>query len=341
MKSFLFKLFVFLLILFGLQAVIFIVRSPSVPEGVTQLKTHLAQGVDVIGLGDSSVLFAYDKESNQDPTYTLLQGIMNQHRIGAIAHPAYHMGIYEAYFENIVKNSHSVDLVIIPLNLRSFSPESDQRPDYEFSESKLLLRHDGWLTRMFLRPLSVFKLFAPQITERDYHNKPVYFGDQRVGQVKDFLSDKYFVTKSRDEVKKGAPRKFIKVSIPFYRDKFIFHYMYALKEDHRKMASIRRIIRMSHQAQIPVIFYITPIDVETGTHLLGKRFKEQVAQNAKVLQEVVQQEGGVVMDLSATLGKDFFYWYDDEKGEFTPSEHLRYPGRAYVAKRLFGLITQK
>ncbi|MCA9403642.1 MAG: hypothetical protein KC897_07665 [Candidatus Omnitrophica bacterium] len=321
MKKFILRLISFVSLLLILQFIVYIIDKPENPEGVDLLKKYISDQYTIVGLGDSSVSFAYEKEENQESTYTILEKYLQQDKIGEIVHPAYHVGIYDYYFENIARNSHSIRLVVIPINLRSFSPQWDMRPAYQFKKTKTLLRYDNLLTSMLFKPLAVFKYFDPKITEDVYENTPVYMGEKRVGRVKDFKIENYTIADNK-----------------FYREKFIYHYMYNLTPTHRKLKSIRRILALSRKHNVQVIFYITPIDVETGERLLGKQFREQVLKNATVIKNVISSEKGVVVDLSESLSREYFYWYYDRRGAYSPHEHLLYSGREIVAQQIASAI---
>ena len=76
------------------------------------------------------------------------------------------------------------------------------------------------------------------------------------------------------------------------------------------------------------MFYITPIDMETGTRHLPEDFPAVVKQNCRLIEQRLRERGGEVIDLSHSLGPGAFSWNE------YPNEHLRQNGRCYVAKRL-------
>jgi hypothetical protein len=77
-----------------------------------------------------------------------------------------------------------------------------------------------------------------------------------------------------------------------------------------------------------VIFYLTPVDEQTGESLLPGEFRPLVKSNVRLLERELRTTGATVLDLSDGLPAESFSW------DLYPNEHLRAAGRRYVAHQL-------
>ena len=202
---------------------------------------------------------------------------------------------------------------MIPINLRSFSPEWDRKPAYQFEATKRQIRHAERPLQQALDPLlrTLHLLDEQAVTQTEYKTTPVYCGTEQVGLVRDFDNPSYLeVTPERT------------------RNKMIFHYMYPLGVDHPKLVALREIVALADDYDLNIVFYVSPVDVETGERLLPGRFREQVAANVDTIREAVGTHQPALIDMSDALPSTAFSWHD------YPNEHLRDTGRRFVAERL-------
>ncbi|MEZ6066349.1 MAG: hypothetical protein R3B90_11730 [Planctomycetaceae bacterium] len=158
---------------------------------------------------------------------------------------------------------------MVPVNLRSFSAEWDQKPQYRFSELRTDLRYADQQWVLGLRgPLRMLGLWAAdEPTQQEYLAAPVRKGAEVVGTVQDF-ENPTFEQPSPDRT----------------RDKFVFHYLAEVSHDHRKLQSLRRIAMKARAAGSRVIFYLTPVDEQTGESLLPGEFRPLVKSNVRLLE---------------------------------------------------------
>jgi hypothetical protein len=208
------------------------------------------------------------------------------------------------------KNGYRPKVIIVPINMRSFSPEWDRNPNYQFEEEKNCLAYDSFLFRLFYRAFQVFKLNDRKISWEDYEKTPVYDGKIPAGSVKDYIN----ITKDPDNEN--------------MKKKLLFFYMSSLLDNHRKIVSLKKIAKLYKNTDTKVIFYITPIDYLTGVKYLGSRFKEQLEENVSVIKSALLKEGYPVTDMSVSLDSDAFSW------NYWPNEHLNEKGRSFLAAAL-------
>ncbi len=149
------KIPVFIVLLAVVHGGISMLFPPSLPAEIVQFDRYLAQGVDVLYLGDSTLLLPFGEVT----TGEILQELLPDQRVGQIAHPAYGLDLFYDYAAYVDRHGGWSPTLVLPINLRSFSPAWDMRPAYQFEkESKILALGLPW-ARLLFRPLEVFGFF--------------------------------------------------------------------------------------------------------------------------------------------------------------------------------------
>ena len=245
----------------------------------------------------------------------MLQDIVTEYSLREIPHPAYNLDIFLEYCKYIVKHKNRPIGIIIPINMRSFSPEWDKRPEYQFVKEKMILK--GGIYLKIIKILNCFNFDFNPKTQWLFENTPVYNGNKYIGKVKDFINLNYLENK--------------------IKDKLIFDYMYPLKKEHRKIVSMKNIVKILNKNNIKPIFYITPIDYEIGEKYLPDQFVKRLSKNTKVIGSVLKKEKTDVLDLSLSLRSNYFNWKD----MYFPNEHLKENGRMLVAIALSKYIKKE
>lgn len=303
MKKNLIKLILFFLIVGMLQwlAVLF---GPGMSfDNLELLEKFFKKPMDVLILGDSTNWFFADDDKDKRSISGMLKEIIPQYSTRSIAHAAYHMDVYAAFCQYIAgqkrRQIRIPEIIIIPINMRSFSPEWDMRPDYQFVKEKIILQGGPML--FFYRPLRVLKYKFDRISYQEYLDIPVYDNSQKIGTI---------------------------MHIRGTKNQFILKYMYSLDDGHRKVKSMLRIVQLLAKNNIKVLFYLTPIDYQEGERCLPGRFKERMSHNIFFLKSLLSKEN--LIDLSLDLTSDYFAW----KNKGSVNEHMNQAGRRYVAKKL-------
>lgn len=315
MRIFLLKLGLFALLVFGLQCLV--PPSKDIPNEIKLLDVFMKNKADIVYFGDSTINWAAKSDINQESMPGLLQRLLPASRVAKITHSSYQPAVYEAFAEYMVRKGYHPRFVIIPINLRIFSPEWDRQPLWQFEKEKLTLAMKDTFGMRFYRPLAVFKFFDPRINRFDYEQTGVYDGGQLIGKVEDFDNETYQ-----------------SISDDKMRNKLTFRYMYPISVDHRKIKSIVHTAEVLKGAGIEPIFYITPVDWQTLERSLGPRSVARIADNVALINSVLEKQGIVPLDLSRSLPTSEFSWPEDGDGPFYPNEHLRLHGRMFVVGSL-------
>ena len=315
------KISVFIVLLVVIHSGISLLFPASLPAEIVQFDRYLEQGVDVLYLGDSTLLLPFGEVT----TGEILQELLPDRRVGQVAHPAYGLDLFYDYAVYAERHGGRATTLVLPINLRSFSPAWDMRPAFQFEkESKILALGLPW-ARLFLRPLDVFGFFRPSISQRDFLDTPVYDGDVRVGHVRDFE------TLAADEIlQEDAENAYREVKLEDQETAqaaLTYHYMYNLEPDHRKLDAMVAVAELAAKHGVDVIFYITPVNVEQGERFLGSEFSQRFADNIRVVQSTLDAAS---LDNVTLLNLAF----DLPAYDFTDLEHLTETGKEYVAEQL-------
>ncbi|MFC1583036.1 hypothetical protein ACFL4W_05820, partial [Planctomycetota bacterium] len=108
----------------------------------------------------------------------------------------------------------------------------------------------------------------------------------------------------------------------------IFHYLYKLSPKHPKLAAMRKLIELAQEARTRLLFFVTPLDWQTGEEHHPGEFRKITAANIALIKAIAAPHGIEVLDLSCSLTTDFFAY------RRFPNEHLGQQGRAFVADQL-------
>jgi alpha-beta hydrolase superfamily lysophospholipase len=315
------KSLVFLVLLVVVHSGISILFPASLPAEVVQFDRYLAQGVDLLYLGDSTLLLPVGEVT----TGEILQELLPDRQVGQIAHPAYGLEVFREYAAHMDRHGASPQTLVIPINLRSFSPAWDRRPAYQFTKVRRILAMGHPWARLLLRPLEAFGFFQPSISQEAFLDTPVYDGDVVVGRVRDFetLADDEIL----QEEAENAYREVALEDEETAQAVLTYHYMLTLEPDHRKLDAMVAVAELAARRDINLIFYISPVNVEQGERFLGSEFAERFAHNARVVQSRLD---AAARDRVTLLNLAF----DLPAYDFTDMEHLTETGKEYVAEQI-------
>jgi hypothetical protein len=305
------KSFMLLVVVAAMQVAVF--ERFHRTEPLKKFEQCLKARPDVILFGDSCNGWVDQEDTDRRAISELLNDRLVGKTVGRIDGRAYHLELYEAFIDLLIARQAHPELLIIPINLRSFSSEWDARPSYAFEAAKQQLRQADDPFALAISPLLKTLQWQTDTAKSlsAFKRTEVFDGDQRVGTVDDFENARY-----------DHP------SEELVRSKFIYHYMYSLTPEHRKLVALRNIVRKAAEHQLQVAFYVTPVDFESGSRCLGNRFASQIKHNVSVLRASVAGSSASFMDCSLSLDANAFSWSQ------YPNEHLTEVGRNFVAETL-------
>lgn len=310
MKKLFIKLLILILITLVFQVLFLMVKIHSF-EQLAILEKAKKENVDVIYFGDSSASNYGLDDSDKRPLPQMLKEILTGHTMASIDSAAYAAEVFLEFSKHMINEKYYPEFVVIPVNMRSFSPSWDKNPGYQFEDQKAILKSK--LLFMFLKTTEAFdkKSKLNEITQEEFENTEVFNGEEVVGTAKEFEG-----------------HEFRHYSEENMKNSILYFYMFSLKEDNDKLGSLSEIARILLENNIKPIFYITPVDYETGERYFPGEFSERLKNNVETIKSVLKENDINALDLSMDLKPDFFAW------ERYPNEHLNEKGRKYVAEKI-------
>ncbi len=217
------------------------------------------------------------------------------------------------------KTSRRPASVILPVNLRVFSPTWDLLPDYQFAFERAVLE-DVLAGRAVRREAIPVTAAARSV----YRGVPVSFPGEAVLPLESYLQ---VIANRPPEAERDLWEGRLKVV-------FKLHYQHPLHEGHRQLQALTRCVEILRALGIRVFAYFTPINHEAGTRYAGAGFSQSVRANQALVSRSLRQVGlNVVADFAFRFDAGAF---------FTPhnaTEHLRLAARRNLAGAIRSLWT--
>ncbi|HND50237.1 MAG TPA: hypothetical protein PLL95_16840 [Anaerolineales bacterium] len=281
------------------------------------------RGADILYLGDSVVerisWHDTDKRTLDQMTADFLP---NGIRLMSIARAAYHFRIYYHLLNVLQSMRNRPQLVILPINMRCFSPQWDLNPSWQFEEEIQYLK-----AYSATRRVPAIRINAEALTfseaERNLELDLPFTDMTRIWQFLDLINN----TPPDPEGKFQRRRQI-----------YIFHYLNALRSNHRRLQDLARILDLLDELNIQVLMYSTPVNYQGAIRHVGEGFVDGIRGNMATLLSVIHpylREGQVCFfDLQEYLTSDDFFHVDEM------TEHLNQSGRLKLAQRLASEIKE-
>lgn len=293
-------------------------RSHPYPQLVALAEAFGATGrpPDVLCLGDSVLERVSHHDTDRRTLGEMLAASVGPGRtLLPISGSGYHVEVYRALLRSMAALRHRPTTVLVTVNVRSCSPQWDLNPRFAFGEelravdafvrdpsaSVPRIREDAPVSRAALRHWSAATVDYPGSTFRT------------VGEFQSAIGD-------------GGGDDPVRL-----RRIFEYHYMHRLVRTHRKLTGWSATFDLLRDLGVRCVAYVTPINVEGGTRLVGDAFAAAVRANVAVFAEAMSaraHERLRFLDLSELLGEgDFFRRHE-------ATEHINADGRRKLAARL-------
>ena len=270
---------------------------------------------DVLFFGDSTAQTIGKKDDDRRYTVDMLSADIAPLSIQGITHPGYQAEVYLEFIKRLNGFATPPKIIIVTVNMRSFSPSWDMNPHWQFDELKILLRATGWKF-YFYRWLKVLQFDFSTVSSQQMESSGVFDGAVRMGAFRDFM------------MREGRKKQVKKINT---RNTLLTAYMGYIRADQRQLVALKSIARLLPRSGITPIFYITPVDYQIGESFFPKRFRERLERNSAVIRGELAAQGATVLDLTTALGTRAFAW----RQVLYPNEHLNQEGRSFVARQLY------
>lgn len=234
-----------------------------------------------------------------------------------ITHSAYHSIVYYYFLRIFQIFPAKPRLIIIPINIRSFSPQWDLNPAWQFNDEINILRK-------FLKNPNI-DLHLPDITDKE-----ISYDKFNEVKIRYPMTDFDTIGKFRKLIDTHPGQTDEKK----YRLKqiFIYHYMHKLKASNRKLRFFKKIDDYLSEKYIKHIFYLTPINYQAGIRIVGDYFNKVIDQNINTVKKIIhvnkKRRFAVFKDYSKLFQSDLFFHSD------LSTEHLNEKGRILLAEKI-------
>jgi hypothetical protein len=271
----------------------------------------------ILYFGDSVVERVSDLDKDKRTLSEMLADALREKMsLVCVSHSAYNMKVYFGLASALRRMQSKPRVVILPINLRSFSPQWDLEPSWQFESQLQCLREYAENGSVTLNDHK--ETLASRYEEFD--STPVFYPLsplQQVGQFRLLIAGK-----PASEMQKRFRSSQI----------FIFHYLYRLEHSHPKLEMLKETINLLLNLGIKVLVYVTPVNYVAGERYVGKPFVSSLNENRSVVTRILEPflTGSQVKykDYSQLLADDCFFH------ENSPTEHLNQTGRTKLVTEL-------
>lgn len=273
----------------------YLTREYYLEPQVAKARNLARRPVDVLYLSDSTNFFASTLDSRKDRVSEFLAERLTDLNVDYIDDGGYNIGVHLDYIRYFVNHGKLPRFVILPINMEGFSPSYENNPRYQFIKQRWTLRY-GIPFATAYRPLKVFKFpFDSLDRERVFPLVPE--------------------TTETDAVRIHVERL----------------YLHPLEEQRQRLAMLSTFASEVKSAGSEPVFFILPIDFDSGESVFGHKFHDVVSSNIARVKSNLGRLGVNVLDLSHDLKSDCFQW--QEAGPLM-NPHMSQCGREYVADQV-------
>lgn len=292
---------------------------------------------EVLFYGDSVVeRISRDDQDQRTLGEMVCSGLKNKFKVAYLSSSGYHLEVFYQLTLVLQTLKRKPSILIVPINIRSFSPQWHLNPFYQATEDisliKSYLDNSGKIFNK--QRLSEFELenkwesFLK--TEVTYPLTPF----KNIQEFIEIINNKNTSTQSEKEFR--------------LQQIFIYHYLYQLQQDHCRLIQLKDLIKLSSDLKISLVLYVTPINYRAGSKYVGDQFRIYLENNVQVVKNLVESlcqsrvklfglfkpKNLVFKDFSQLLGTEYFFHEDN------PTEHLNEKGRQLMAKLIAELCLQ-
>lgn len=275
---------------------------------------------DILFFGDSVIHTSGECDKGSAGIDELLEGLTGR-SILPIVHKGYSPALYENYIRLLTLAQNKPRLIIISVNLSSFSDAWF----FNFKMKSLYLRYLASGRIDFPEYIRYRFLKAEEEDGKRRIKREVRQGGLYLGRVGEIIN--------RMQVKTDVPLECVQWD---YRNiygqqlalQFRLYYMNRIIGNQPMLRSLVEAVRLAKKSNANVIVYLTPINIEDGERFVGNGFRKRVSENIEILRNTLEKEGISLLDMTSKVGEKHFL------DKAYSSEHLDMEGRRLVARVL-------
>jgi hypothetical protein len=282
---------------------------------------------DVLYLGDSVVERIshndFDKRNLGQIVAANLEGKL---QVAYISHGAYHMGVFYGLICALEKMRGRPGIVVLPVNIRSFSPQWDLSPSYQFEREIQAIEDYIANPEGAIATIPIGKVVGIQSLFESFDATPINYPCTEFNHVGQFRK----IIKSNPESEEQREFRL--------RQIFIFHYMHPLTTSHRKVVQLNNILHVLTNMGIAVLVYVAPINYQAGEKYVGNEFLSSLASNVKIVLDAIMPYTAasrvLFLDCNTMFASQYFFREDEA------TEHLNQTGRNALALIISEVVLQ-
>ena len=276
---------------------------------------------DILYLGDSVL----ERVAHQDRDRRLVHEILadrvaERHRVCGLSHAAFNPAVYLALVRCLTRLKQRPKTVIIPVNLRCFSPQWDLDPAYQFAAEIELLN------AFAAGDSKSVPTFRPVETTRDLY--------ERLDQTQVSIEGSPLTSVGQFRLVMDSTPSTTEQTRFREQQIFSFFYMHRLTREHRRVVALIELVALLRDFGMQELVYATPINVGAAQAALGVTFLNPVRGNAATLAESLG-DSVRLLDWSEALQPEYFF-----HGKLH-AEHLNERGRARLAELVAGALVTR
>jgi hypothetical protein len=270
----------------------------------------------VIYFGDSvSLRVSRDDRDTRSLAEMVTARLSKKMQVVSIYGSSYDIRVFDAFVRALVEMKHRPRVIILPLNLRTFSPQWRLNPALQFDEQMRTVEDFAAGSVRSVRSADK----VPRSFE-EFEATPVEYPNTsmtRIGQYYDLVRMRARTTEEREYR---------------WRHLFVFHYMHPLHSDHPMLLLVKETLEQIERIGAFAIVYTVPVNYQAARKLIGDDFLRSIRQQVDLLHSLVtemEHRGKArFLDLATMFGPDSFFH------EHYTTEHLNERGRQMLADLL-------
>lgn len=273
---------------------------------------------EVLFLGDSVAERVswndVDKRTLSNMLSVKLKGISD---IAAISYGGFTLKVFYYFLLGLEKMKCKPQFVVLPINMRNFSPQWDLEPQWQFTT---VIEQINTFLKSSSDVPSVHRIKTESLTPDAYNEFDSVSVDYSLSSLDKIGQFRLLINSTPDTEEQ---RKFR------LRQIFIFHYTNILRPEHPKLFFLLEAIKILKRMKIPFLAYITPLNIKAGVVFAGKSFSDILRVNVQTVLDLINpycvNGQGCVENWSEYLGQEYFFHPDNA------TEHLNEMGRDILA----------
>lgn len=284
-----------------------VVLAGSNGQPYPTLKSVIENTADVVLFGDSVL----ERVSRHDEDRRTLGQMVTENlaprSVLTLSRSAHNPDIYLPLLRVMAKMRHRPDSIIIPVNLRCFSPQWELSPDWTFDQEKAIItRYLRWRWAS-IKPVSNVHYDPEKHAEFDKRSVDYELSDFRsIGNFNNIIATE--------------PSRERSAAI------FTYHYTHRLSPLNRRLQNLKECSEIARSIARRVLIYVTPINIEAIERFVGMKAIRIVSDNVETVRGALDQAN--FTSWAGCLSEREFF------SEDLATEHLNEMGRREIANRI-------